>query len=205
MKSAKLGSRNVPCIQSVIDNLRCHIYTVALAAFFLSPPESIRQCIFPRPVNDSALTQYISRVTCLETRKRSVRLQKPHQKRPSRMAMLTTTLARKRGSPGIPKALRRWPPSTTSFSSVTHVCSFTVRAYSSYAAKSPTCDRRAGKAARIAAQPQNRSLSIAVSAAAIDNVQSHELATAMAGLIARTAAIFCVDEVIVIDESSSPK
>ena len=121
------------------------------------------------------------------------------------MATLTTTLARKRGSPGIPKALRRWPQSTAFLSSVTFVCSFTVKAYSSYAAKLPTCDRRAGKAAGIAAQPQNRTLSIAVSAAAIDNVQSNELATAMAGLIARTAAIFCVDEVVVIDESSSPK
>ena len=57
----------------------------------------------------------------------------------------------------------------------------------------------------MAGQPQNRTLSIAVSAAAIDNAQSHELATAMAGLIARTAAIFSVDEVVVIDESSSPE
>ena len=89
--------------------------------------------------------------------------------------------------------------------SVTHVCSFTVEAHGCHAARSPMCDCRAGKAAGMAGQPQNHTLSIAVSAAAIDNVQSHELATAMAGLIARTAAIFCVDEVVVIDESSSPE
>lgn len=51
----------------------------------------------------------------------------------------------------------------------------------------------------------HRTVSIAVSAAAIDNAQSHELATAMAGLIARTAAIFNVDEVVVIDESAGPE
>lgn len=69
----------------------------------------------------------------------------------------------------------------------------------------PLHDRRALKAAGMAAQPQKRTLSIAVSAAAIDNAQSHELATAMAGLIARTAAIFSVDEVVVIDESLGPE
>lgn len=49
--------------------------------------------------------------------------------------------------------------------------------------------------------PQHRTISMAVSAAAIDNAQSPELATAMAGQIARTAAIFNVDEIVVIDES----
>ena len=46
---------------------------------------------------------------------------------------------------------------------------------------------------------------MAVSAAAIDNASSTELANAMAGQIARTAAIFNVDEIIVIDESSGPE
>ena len=55
------------------------------------------------------------------------------------------------------------------------------------------------------ARPHHRTLSMAVSSAAIDNVQSNELATAMAGQIARTAAIFNVDEVIVIDESAGPR
>jgi predicted SPOUT superfamily RNA methylase MTH1 len=48
-------------------------------------------------------------------------------------------------------------------------------------------------------------LSIAVAASVIDNVQSAELATLVAGQIARTAAIFNIDEVVVIDESPGPK
>ncbi len=52
---------------------------------------------------------------------------------------------------------------------------------------------------------QHRTVSIAVSAAAIDNASSTELANAMAGQIARTVAIFNVDEIIVIDESSGPE
>ena len=53
--------------------------------------------------------------------------------------------------------------------------------------------------------PQHRTVSIAVSAAAIDNVQSAELSAAMAWQIARTAAIFNVDEIVVIDESCGPE
>ena len=64
---------------------------------------------------------------------------------------------------------------------------------------------RAGAACSITGSLHHRTVSIAVSAAAIDNAQSHELATAMAGLIARTAAIFNVDEVVVIDESAGPE
>lgn len=48
-------------------------------------------------------------------------------------------------------------------------------------------------------------LSIAVAASVIDNVQSAELATLVAGQIARTAAIFNVDEVVVIDEAPGPR
>ena len=64
---------------------------------------------------------------------------------------------------------------------------------------------RAADDTGISTSPQHRTVSIAVSAAAIDNAQSSELATAMAGQIARTAAIFNVDEVVVIDESSGPE
>lgn len=44
-------------------------------------------------------------------------------------------------------------------------------------------------------------VSIAVPGSVIDNTQTMELATAVAGQIARTAAIFNIDEVIVIDDS----
>lgn len=48
-------------------------------------------------------------------------------------------------------------------------------------------------------------LSIAVGGSVMDNAQSAELATLIAGQIARTAAIFNVDEVVVIDESPGLK
>lgn len=64
---------------------------------------------------------------------------------------------------------------------------------------------RAAAVSSIKGSLHHRTVSVAVSAAAIDNAQSHELATAMAGLIARTAAIFNVDEVVVIDESAGPE
>lgn len=44
-------------------------------------------------------------------------------------------------------------------------------------------------------------VSLAVPGSVIENTQTLELATAVAGLIARTAAIFCVDEVVVIDDA----
>ncbi|KAK9845796.1 hypothetical protein WJX81_002638 [Elliptochloris bilobata] len=44
-------------------------------------------------------------------------------------------------------------------------------------------------------------VSLAVPGSVIENTQTVELATAVAGLLARTAAIFCVDEVVVIDDA----
>ncbi len=44
-------------------------------------------------------------------------------------------------------------------------------------------------------------VSLAVPGSVIENTQIMELATAVAGLIARTAAIFCIDEVVVIDDA----
>ena len=44
-------------------------------------------------------------------------------------------------------------------------------------------------------------VSIAVPGSVIDNTQTMEAATAVAGQIARTAAIFNVDEVVVIDDA----
>lgn len=44
-------------------------------------------------------------------------------------------------------------------------------------------------------------MSIAVGASVIENTQSAELATAAAGQIARAAAIFNVDEIVVIDDA----
>lgn len=46
-------------------------------------------------------------------------------------------------------------------------------------------------------------VSLAVAASCIENAQNLELATLLAGQIARTAAIFNIDEVIVIDDSST--
>jgi len=48
--------------------------------------------------------------------------------------------------------------------------------------------------------PPRRTLSIAVSAAIIQNAQTLEAATALAGQIARAAAVFRVDEVVIFDE-----
>ena len=64
---------------------------------------------------------------------------------------------------------------------------------------------RAAGSTGTSSSPQHRTVAIAVSAAAIDNAQSPELATAMAGQIARTAAVFNVDEIVVIDELSGPE
>ena len=45
-------------------------------------------------------------------------------------------------------------------------------------------------------------VSIAVAASCIENAQNLELATLLAGQIARAAAIFNVDEVVVLDDAS---
>lgn len=44
-------------------------------------------------------------------------------------------------------------------------------------------------------------VSIAIASSVIDNAQTAELATSLSGQIARTAAIFNVDEVVVLDET----
>lgn len=44
-------------------------------------------------------------------------------------------------------------------------------------------------------------MSLAVPGSVIENTQTMELATAVAGLLARTAAVFCVDEVVVVDDA----
>lgn len=44
-------------------------------------------------------------------------------------------------------------------------------------------------------------VSIALPGSVVDNAQTLELATAVAGQIARAAAIFSVDEVVVLDDS----
>ena len=44
-------------------------------------------------------------------------------------------------------------------------------------------------------------MSIAVAASCIENAQNLELATLLAGQVARAAAIFCVDEVVVLDDA----
>lgn len=49
--------------------------------------------------------------------------------------------------------------------------------------------------------PARPTLSVAVAASCIENAQNLELATLLAGQIARAAAIFNVDEVIVLDDS----
>ena len=46
-------------------------------------------------------------------------------------------------------------------------------------------------------------VSIVVPGSVVDNTQTAELATAVAGQVARTAAIFNVDEVIVHDDSDA--
>ena len=56
-----------------------------------------------------------------------------------------------------------------------------------------------GPAAR-RARGVDRTVSIAVCSSMVDNAQSLELATLLAGQVARCAAIFCVDEVVVIDD-----
>ena len=44
-------------------------------------------------------------------------------------------------------------------------------------------------------------VSLAVPGSVIENTQTMELATAVAGLLARTAAVFCIDELVVIDDA----
>lgn len=44
-------------------------------------------------------------------------------------------------------------------------------------------------------------MTLALPGSVIENTQTLERATAVAGLVARTAAIFCIDEVIVIDDA----
>lgn len=55
------------------------------------------------------------------------------------------------------------------------------------------------------AAPRGRpyTVSIAIPGSVIDNTQTTELATAVAGQIARTAAIFKIDEVVVIDDAAN--
>ena len=43
-------------------------------------------------------------------------------------------------------------------------------------------------------------LSIILPGSAIDNAQGNDRATSLAGALARAAAVFCVDEVIVLDD-----
>jgi len=44
-------------------------------------------------------------------------------------------------------------------------------------------------------------VTLALPGSVIENTQTLERATAVAGLVARTAAIFCIDEVVVIDDA----
>lgn len=52
-----------------------------------------------------------------------------------------------------------------------------------------------------ALQGRSCTVSLAVPGSVIENTQTMELATAVAGLLARTAAVFCIDEVVVIDDA----
>ncbi|OAY85445.1 putative methyltransferase C9orf114 [Ananas comosus] len=51
---------------------------------------------------------------------------------------------------------------------------------------------------------EKSTVSIAVAASIIDNTQSLELATRLAGQVARAATIFCIDEVVVFDNQATP-
>ncbi|PSC74008.1 methyltransferase C9orf114-like protein isoform X2 [Micractinium conductrix] len=62
-------------------------------------------------------------------------------------------------------------------------------------------DAEDGPAAAAAPAGRTYTLSIAVAASCIENAQNLELATLLAGQIARAAAIFNVDEVVVLDDS----
>lgn len=57
--------------------------------------------------------------------------------------------------------------------------------------------------AKIAEKDQVSTLSIAVPGSILDNAQSQELRTYLAGQIARAACIFQVDEVVVFDDCGS--
>ena len=59
------------------------------------------------------------------------------------------------------------------------------------------------RACRLDSARAQATLSIAVPGSVIDNCQTREQATAVAGQIARTAAIFNVDEAVVIDDSGA--
>jgi predicted SPOUT superfamily RNA methylase MTH1 len=48
--------------------------------------------------------------------------------------------------------------------------------------------------------PPPPTLSLILPGSAIDNAQGADRATALAGALARAAAVFCVDEVIVLDD-----
>lgn len=48
---------------------------------------------------------------------------------------------------------------------------------------------------------RKQTISVAIAASVVDVAQTLELATVLAGQIARTVAIFNIDEVVVIDDS----
>ncbi|KKY28959.1 putative deoxyribose-phosphate aldolase [Diplodia seriata] len=50
---------------------------------------------------------------------------------------------------------------------------------------------------------RSHTLSIALPGSIIANAQSHDLKTSLAGAIARAAAVFCVDEIVVFDDKQS--
>lgn len=54
-----------------------------------------------------------------------------------------------------------------------------------------------------AAPEYGPTISIAVPSSVIENAQTAELATSLGGQIARTAAIFRIDEIVVFDDSFS--
>lgn len=79
----------------------------------------------------------------------------------------------------------------------------TLFAYCSPAAAQPIANGAAQTNGHVTASPavgRPYTVSITVPGSVIDNTQTVELATAVAGQIARTAAIFNIDEVIVIDD-----
>eukprot|EP00887_Chlorella_sp_A99_P003984 scaffold11.g3984.t1 len=62
----------------------------------------------------------------------------------------------------------------------------------------------AAAAAASASAGRSWTVSLAVAASCVENAQNLELATLLAGQIARAAAIFNVDEVVVLDDSTAP-
>lgn len=59
------------------------------------------------------------------------------------------------------------------------------------------------KGFRAVGKGRNYTVSVALPGSFVDNAQSRELRTYLAGQIARTAAVFSVDEIIVFDDKSS--